>query len=478
MATILWHDYETFGTDPALDRPSQFAAVRTDLDLEPVGDPVMLYCSPSVDLVPNIDACLITGITPQEALEKGAPEPEFIAKVHAEFMQPGTCGAGYNSIRFDDEVTRHCLYRNFYDPYAREWQNGNSRWDIIDMVRATYALRPEGIVWPESEPGVPSFRLELLTKANNLEHGAAHDALSDVYATIALAKLIREKQPKLYSYLWALKDKRRVGELLDLSSKKPLLHVSSKIPAAKGCATIVMPFIQHPTNSNGVVCIDLTVNPEGWIHLSAEQMLQRLYKKTEELADGEERLPLKTVHLNRSPVLGPLSLLDEGAKERLQLDVAACERHWQQLLVSPDLKSKLITLFDQPFDGKEDVEASLYSGFIPRGDRNICDQVIGADARELGSREFVFSDARLTELLFRYKARHFPDALKEHELALWREEVIERNFSSIDGGPIRYDAYMADLEQRRLAQNDKRDQDVLDRLKEWMLDFHQRYYKA
>ena len=170
MESILWHDYETFGIDPALDRPSQFAAIRTSLELEPIAEPIMLYCAPSDDCLPSIDACLITGITPQEARAKGLSEPEFVAKIHTEFIQSGTCGAGYNSIRFDDEVTRHCFYRNFYDPYAREWQNGNSRWDIIDMVRATYALRPEGINWPESEPGVPSFRLELLTQANGLAH--------------------------------------------------------------------------------------------------------------------------------------------------------------------------------------------------------------------------------------------------------------------------------------------------------------------
>lgn len=478
MSSILWHDYETFGVDPALDRPSQFAAIRTNLDLELVAEPLMIYCSPQPDMLPSIDACLITGITPQEAAEKGVSEPEFIAKIHSEFIQPNTCGAGYNSIRFDDEVTRHCLYRNFYDPYAREWQNGNSRWDIIDMVRATYALRPEGIHWPESEPGIPSFRLELLTEANGLDHGAAHDALSDVYATIAMAKLIREKQPRLYEYLWSMRDKHRVSGMLDLTQRKPLLHVSSKIPASRACTTVIMPFIKHPKNSNGVVCIDLTVSPESWIDLTVDEMADRLYKKTEELKLDEVRLPLKTVHLNRSPVLGPLSLLDKQSQARLNIDLQVCEENWQTLLSQPELAKKLKSLFDTDFEQSKDVEASLYNGFIPSSDRALCDQIISADLAELESSTFAFSDERLKELFFRYKARHYPEILSSDERGIWLEEVRSRYFNSTTGEPSIVDEYMSDLNARIAKSNPERAASILKRLKEWMLDFQKHYSKA
>ena len=156
--TFFWHDYETFGTDPKRDRPVQFAGVRTDAELNIIEEPVMLYCAPSDDIVPNPEACLITGITPQHALEEGVCEAQFIRRIHDELSRPGTCGVGYNSIRFDDEVTRYTLYSNFYDPYAREWQNGCSRWDIMDMLRLTRALRPDGIVWPTYEDGSPGLK--------------------------------------------------------------------------------------------------------------------------------------------------------------------------------------------------------------------------------------------------------------------------------------------------------------------------------
>ena len=478
MESILWHDYETFGTDPALDRASQFAAIRTNLDLEPIEEPVMLYCAPSEDVLPSVDACLITGITPQEAKAKGVPEPEFVAQIHAEFIRAGTCGAGYNSIRFDDEVTRHCFYRNFYDPYAREWQNGNSRWDIIDMVRATYALRPGGIQWPESEPGVPTFRLELLTAANQLVHEAAHDALSDVRATIALAKLIREKQPRLYQYCWGLKDKQNVNRMMDLRHHKPVVHVSSKISASRGCTSVFMPLVKHPQNGNGVLCIDLNVDPQTWLRQSPESMLELMYKKSEEMEEGQIRTPVKTIHLNRSPVICPLSMLDQPAQERLHIDIDACERHWQQLLAEPDLDRKISQLFSEPFSQTKDVEASLYSGFIPDTDKKLCEEIVDATENDLSDREFVFTDHRLNELLFRYKARHFPSTLNEEQIAIWEEYVVERYLSDVDGSKSIFDQYMDDLNARFEKGLPESDVAILEQLRIWMLDFQNRYYKA
>ena len=145
--TFLWHDYETFGATPRRDRPAQFAAIRTDAELNQLGEPLMLYCQPAPDFLPDPEACLITGITPQQCLEQGVPEYQFAATIEQAFALPGTIGVGYNTIRFDDEVTRFMFWRNLIDPYAREWQNECGRWDLLDVVRTAYALRPEGIQW-------------------------------------------------------------------------------------------------------------------------------------------------------------------------------------------------------------------------------------------------------------------------------------------------------------------------------------------
>ncbi len=221
-----------------------------------------IYCQPQKDILPSPQACLVTGITPQLALQNGLSEPEFIAAIHQQLSLPGTCGVGYNSIRFDDEVSRYCLYRNFYDPYQREWKNGNSRWDILDMLRLTRALRPEGIEWTDHEPGRPSFKLEHLTAANGIAHEAAHDALSDVTATIAMAKLVKQKQPRLFDYVVNHRSKRSVTEMLDLNHRKPFFNISGMLSSANMYGAIMMPLAMHPTNSNGIICVDLSADPE------------------------------------------------------------------------------------------------------------------------------------------------------------------------------------------------------------------------
>lgn len=440
--TLYWHDYETWGEVPAQDRPSQFAGVRTDENLNIVGEPLMIYCRPSPDLLPKPDACLITGLTPQVALAKGLPEYQFAAKIHAEFSQPGTCGVGYNSIRFDDEVTRYMLYRNFYDPYEREWRNGNSRWDIIDVVRMTRALRPEGIEWPNYEDGRPCFKLEMLTAANHLNHEAAHDALSDVYATIAMAKLIKAQHPKLFGYAYRLRDKRFVNSLIDIANHKPLLHISSRFASENGNAALVLPLAIHPTNKNSVIAYNLAFSPKDLLGLSADELRERLFTRAEDLPAGVERVALKEIHLNKSPMLLPPTMLDEPTAARLQIDRALLEQHWQQLcnlslVEQGGLQEKLYQLYSEiGFIEKTDPEQMLYSGFFDDADKKLMAQVRRASSAQLASRPFEFKDARLGELLFRYRARNFPESLSAQELQQWRHFCRERRTSRDAGASL------------------------------------------
>lgn len=450
MQTFYWHDYETWGANPSKDRPCQFAGIRTDLDFNIIGEPLVEYCQPPQDLLPQPEACLITGITPQLAQEKGLREYQFVAAIHKELSVPGTCGVGYNSIRFDDEVTRFALYRNFYDPYEREWKNSNSRWDIIDMVRACRALRPEGIEWPFHEDGKPSFKLEHLTAANNLKHEAAHDALSDVYATIAIAKLIKSKQPKLFEYLFKLRDKREVAALLNIAQKRPVLHISGMFPAERGCAALVLPLAMHPTNANEIICFDLSADADLLIELSAEEIRRRVFTAQSEL--DVERIPLKTIRANRCPVVATEKLLDEKIAERLKIDRAYCEATAQKLLKATALAEKLCEVFVAPERTPiTDPEQMLYSGgFFGNADRATMNQVRKATAKQLAAQTFIFEDARLPELLFRYRARNFPETLNTDEQADWKEFCALRLTDKSAGASIVLDEFHAEL--RRLGE--------------------------
>jgi len=435
--TFYWHDYETWGIDPRRDRPSQFAGVRTDEALNVIGDPLMVYCRPADDILPQPEACLVTGLTPQKATAEGKCEAEFIGQIHAELAKPGTCGVGYNSIRFDDEFTRYGLYRNFYDPYAREWQNGNSRWDIIDMVRLTFALRPEGIEWPTYDDGSPCFKLEELTAANGISHTAAHDALSDVYATIELARLIRQRQPRLFDYILRLRNKRLVDQQFNLREKTPVLHVSSMFPACYGRMAMVAPVTRHPVNKNGVIVFDLRYDPAPFFDLSVEELHQRLFTPTKELPEGVERVPLKMVHLNKSPAVVPMNTLTPEAMERWQIDVAVGNRHAEilrQASVFEEKVRKAHTL--QQFDPVTDPDQDLYGGFFSAHDHKQIDIVRNTKAEDLSSLQLSFKDRRLPEMLFRYQARNWPETLSTDSQLRWKEFRRKRILESDGGGSI------------------------------------------
>ncbi|NMX91304.1 exodeoxyribonuclease I [Pseudomonas sp. WS 5027] len=434
MTSIFWYDYETTGINPRSDRPLQVAGIRTDLDLNEIGPPVNLYCQPSDDILPHPAACMITGITPGQLAEKGLAEADFMTRVHAELAAPGTCGAGYNTLRFDDEMTRYSLYRNFFDPYAREWQGGNSRWDLIDVLRTAYALRPDGIVWPEQD-GRVTLKLERLTAANGIDHGQAHEALADVRATIALARLVRDKQPKLYDWLFQLRSKQRVMDQIRLL--QPMVHISGRFSAERHYLGVVLPLAWHPRNRNALIVCDLGLDPQGLLDLDAQTLRQRLYTRRDELAEGELPVPLKLIHINRCPVVAPLSVLRAQDQQRLNLDMSEYQARALRLTDAQELwQDKLPAIYaEEDFAATADPEQQLYDGFIGDRDRRLCEQVRAAEPAQLARQQWPFDDHRLPELLFRYRARNFAYTLDDEEQQRWKLFCQQRLSDADYGAP-------------------------------------------
>lgn len=418
--SFLWHDYETTGTCPQRDRPAQFAAIRTDQALNPVGGPVSFFCQPAADGLMHPDSCLVTGITPARMRREGLPEAEFAARVHEQMSVPGTCSVGYNSIRFDDAFTRHLLYRNFHDPYEREWKNGNSRWDLIDLLRMCHALRPGGIEWPQREDGTPSFRLEDLAQANGIAQARAHDAVSDVEALVALARLVRERQPRVFAHHFRLRRKNAVFGLLDVAGMTPLVHVSARYPASRGCLALVSPLAAHPENPNAVIAFDLSADPEPLIQLDAEDIADRVFTPRADLPEGIERIPLKAIHANRGPALAPISVLRGTDLARIGLDPDRALAHLERLRRAEGLAAKLQHVFRRDrHDTSPDPELGLYAGFLPDADRPLLAAVRATPPEQLGARDFPFQDPRYRELLFRYRARNWPESLDAAERERW-----------------------------------------------------------
>jgi exodeoxyribonuclease-1 len=362
------------------------------------------------------------------------PEHRFAATIESAFSKPGTIGVGYNTIRFDDEITRFMFWRNLIDPYAREWQNNCGRWDLLDVVRMTYALRPEGIAWPTKEDGKPSFKLEHLAKANGLLHEAAHDALSDVRATIALARLIRQHQPKLFDFCLGLHKKDKVAAEMGMATapalREPFLHVSGLFPAERGCIGLVWPLATHPTNKNEVLVWDCSYDPAELFALDAATIRLRMFSRSADLPEGVTRLPIKSIHMNKSPMLvGNLKTLSPAMAARWGIDIEQGRAYARAAAAGPAMGAVWDEVYQRPAANDEvDVDEDLYGGFINNNDKRQLESLRTMTPEKLATALTDFDDARLAEIVFRYRARNFPVTLTAAETARWETHRAARLF--------------------------------------------------
>lgn len=465
-ATIYWYDYEAGGVNPRADRPMQFAGIRTDYDLNIIGEPLSEYCQLAPDYLPHPEACLITGITPQKTLRDGIPEFQFANKIHQQFSQAETTICGYNSIRYDDEMTRFLFYRNFIDPYAYSWQDGNSRWDLLTLVQAAYALRPEGIEWPKNEDGRVSLKLDRLAPANGIEHSHAHDAIADVYASIELAKRIKGAQPKLYQYSFSIRRKQALMDLVRraINEQQPLVHVSGHYGSQQRFLSLILPLGFHPDQANQVIAWRLDSDPEQWAEAAPEFIREQLYTPTIEL-EGE-RPGLVTVTLNQCPFLAPVKTLSPTQAQAAGLDLQQLEGNRHQLISSPALREHLMSVLtasraqdDDHADkeSSEDADLALYSGgFLSQQSRSHCDMIRQATPEQLAAMKLPWDDTRMPVLLFRYRARNFPHSLNAGEMQRWQQHCKDR----ILHGSAKFlslDDYVLKLEELAETQQDNAD---------------------
>lgn len=424
--SFYFYDLETSGFNPREARIMQFAGQRVDMDLQPIGEPHNILIRLSEDVVPEPDAILVTGITPQSTLADGVTETEFLKLFHDEIATSGTIFVGYNTIRFDDEFMRYLHYRNFYDPYEWQYLDDKSRWDLLDVVRMTRALRPDTIKWPVDEKGKSTNRLELLTKLNGLDHQHAHDALNDVLATLAVARLIREKQPKLFEYLLNIRDKKKVASLVQTG--QPFVYTSGKYESEFEKTTVVAQLAEHPTRS-GALVYDLRHDPEVFANMSTTELVESW--RWQKDPQGP-RLPVKSMQFNRCPAVAPLSVLDDESTRRLQIDRAVIQKNFKKLQASGLAEKVLAALavMDKAQSAgyaqdETEVDSRLYEGFFDNHDRTKMSMVRAASKDELASLEVTFKDERLHALMPLYKARNFPTTLSDEE-RIWWERYRER----------------------------------------------------
>lgn len=459
---FFFYDLETSGLNAREDRIMQFAGQRTDMELNPVGEPYNILVKLNDDTLPSPDAIMVTGISPQQTVADGYTEAEFARILHDEICLEDTIMVGFNNIRFDDEFIRALFWRNFYDPYEWCWKDGRSRWDMLDIVRMTRALRPDGIEWPVDEEGKATNRLELLTKLNGVDHFKAHDALSDVEATIAVARLIKQKQPQLFDYLLKLRDKREVLKLVNLDDKKPFVYTSGRYDVEHEKTTVAFPLTQG-RNSN-IVVYDLRYDPGAFMNMNQKELAALMFASWEERKkEGFQKLPVKELQYNRSPAVAPLGVLEQAdGWNRIHLDSATVEKHKAALLSAPQFAENIRTLLESRPEFKKlpDAEGQLYDGFVDGKDKIRIEAVRNAEPDKLADFNPEFDDERLAPLLLRYKARSFPKTLSENEMATWESWRGARIKRQLPG-------FMNALQRLATTTNDESKQFLLEELKLW-----------
>lgn len=492
--TFFFYDLETTGLSAREDRIMQFAGQRTDANLNPIGDPVNLLVKLANDTLPSPEAIMVTKITPQQTQTDGLTEAEFCDYVNNEIFTRGTCVVGYNSVRFDDEFMRHTFWRNFYDPYAWQWKEGRSRWDMLDVVRMTRALRPEGINWPFQEAEIEdketgkkqkvqleSNRLEHLTKENGISHEHAHDALSDVFALIAVTRLVKEKQPKLFDYLFSMRDKRQVAKLVNLENKRPFVYTNSRYSGDFHKTSVAFP-LTAGRNGN-VLVFDLRYNVEDLLaqeNQETKNLLKENLKKGQS-KDSEKSQSsffpiIKELSLNKCPAVSPISVLDaeSGGKtgwERLGLSKEQIQKNLDALLAHPDFAERMREQFENrpEFPPAPDPESDLYSSFLSKSDQNLCNAIRNADVHRLADFHPEFQDERLPELLLHYKAKNFPKSLAADEVPQWEKYRLDRLNRQLKD----FSAQIEDLQARLAsgtavtAKGNKIDPFILEELSLW-----------
>ncbi|MBQ3309169.1 exodeoxyribonuclease I [Candidatus Saccharibacteria bacterium] len=465
MKSFFFYDLETSGLSAREDRIMQFAGQRTDMDLNPIGEPVNLLVKLADDTLPSPGAILVTKITPQETIKNGMTEAEFCNYVDDELFTDDTCILGYNSVRFDDEFMRHTFWRNFHDPYAWSWKNGRSRWDLLDVVRLTRALRPEGINWPtqekkikDKETGaektitVPTNRLELITKLNGIEHSHAHDALADVYALVEVTKLIKTKQPKLFDYLFEMRDKRKVAELVNLDHKRPFVYACGRFSNEFNKTTVAFPLTAG--RNNNILVFDLRYNLDELLAKEKEEssaIIKNMLTTGSAGVDLEKPQTfypiVKELCLNKCPAVAPLGVLEaENGWDKIGLTKDIIDNNLKSLLSHPEFAERMRTMYENrpEFPPAVDPESALYDGFLTDKDSTLCNAIRNADADRLADFHPEFSDERLPELLLHYKAKNYPKSLSADESEKWEEYRIARLSRQLPS----FQKQMEDLQER------------------------------
>ncbi len=460
--TFFFYDYETDGIEPQRSRIVQVAGQRTDAKFKPIGPPLELLCRPPTDRLPSLHATFVHGIGPRTAA-KGVEEAELADRLMAELERPGTTAVAYNGMDFDHELTRFLCWRTLREPYR--WSSApNARWDPIDTIRAVHALRPSALNIPLRADGKPSFKLEQLAPANDVLHESAHDAASDVHATIGLVRKLHDNAPRIIDWSLRLRHRNHVLAQLDPAAPKPALYVASTTPSELACTTVILPLASLPRGSPAVLAWDLRFDPTPFLQMPPEELRAAVFTKMADREPGEPRPGLMSLRANKNPFVAPIAMFTDEVQERIQLDLPTINKRAAALLSAKGLRGRALHVYDGEYPAPDDPEEALYAGFLDDSERARL-QDVRRNPVDAVTRQLPWRDPRLAEMVFRFAARnHYRTATQEIRQR-WRAHCRDRLFAKQQDGNSYVDAWLQEVADELGKDNDETRVELLSELK-------------
>lgn len=351
--SLLFYDLETSGLQKSFDQVLEFAAIRTDLNLNEIEREQFLVRL-TRDCVPQTQAFLTHRLDPSLLENEGITEADAIKKIHTMLNVPGTISGGYNTLGFDDEFLRFGFYRHLLTPYTHQYANGCGRFDLYPMTALYRQFYPDALEhWPTTPTGQPTLKLEAIAQDNGFLQGDAHRAMHDVEATLALAHKLKA-HAKMWDYALAqftkAGERTSIDKLPNWSSgmqeSKLALMLDGKLGAAQQYCAPVLSLGTHLYYKNQTLWLRLDQEIQTHIETQESPWIMR-----HKAAEPQFILPLRNQYLEQ---------LDADTQKTLQSTLKALGDHPQQLKEWAD---EALNYTHPKLEGL-DIDANLYqAGF-------------------------------------------------------------------------------------------------------------------
>lgn len=400
--SYLFYDLETSGLSPYFDQVYEFAAIRTDLHFQEIERHSFLV-RPTIDIIPTPDAVITHRLSIQALMKEGMAENQAIQKIHEILNQPGTISLGYNTLSFDDEFLRFNFFRHLRTSYTHQFANGCRRMDLFPLLLFYYHFRFDSLTWPpRDEEGGISLKLDKISQANHLASGAAHRAMVDVEASLALAKRLAQDE-KMWSYLLGFFNKATEGErlaklpyvLIDHIAYPHALLLDAKLGYKQDFQAPVLCLGQHWHYKNQTI----------WLRLDDERLLA---------GDSEvipSLWPIKKKSAEPPFMLPPESRFIRFAPERQEVANQVFHLFQEKPQFFKAIQAALLD-YTYPVYPETDVDARLYQRSFFSPEDTVQMRHFHAQQPEVQAHFYKqFKDLDLQSMALRYLGRFYPASL-------------------------------------------------------------------